>query len=144
MNVRIHPDVKIGIVRLKVTNLKQSIDFYSNVLGFQILRSNSDTVHLGVGDTELVELRELENIQPAGRSTGLYHFAILVPSRQELARSLNQLIKTQTPITGFADHLVSEAIYLDDPDGNGIEVYQDRPILSGYTKAANLKWTHCR
>ncbi len=127
MTDKLHPETKIGIVSLKVTDLARALDFYTSALGFQILSMSDGTAHLGVADTELVELNELDNHQSAGRTTGLYHVAILVPSRQELAWSLNQLIKTQTSISGFADHLVSEAIYLDDPDGNGIEIYRDRP-----------------
>lgn len=83
--------------------------------------------YLGTGERDLLALRELPSATRPQRTTGLYHFAILVPSRLELAQTLKHLIDTETRIGGASDHLVSEALYLSDPDGNGIEIYRDRP-----------------
>lgn len=123
----IHPESGIGAVALRVRSLPRSVAFYSNNLGFSLLQSNGREARLGVGDDHLLTLRGEAVHRSATHATGLYHFAILVPSRAELAKSLRQLIDTETPLQGFADHLVSEAIYLADPDGNGIEIYRDRP-----------------
>jgi catechol 2,3-dioxygenase len=87
----------------------------------------SGRARLGAGEENLIELVENPSARRVPRRTGLYHIAILVPSRFALAQSLARIAETRTPVTGFADHHVSEAIYLPDPDGNGIEIYQDRP-----------------
>jgi catechol 2,3-dioxygenase len=96
-------------------------------LGFQIHRQERGTTYLGAGNEDLLALTEIPGaVRIRGRS-GLYHYAILTPSRQALARSLRNIIDTETALQGGADHLVSEALYLSDPDGNGIEIYRDRP-----------------
>ena len=100
---------------------------YEKALGFRLRRREKGTACLGAGQADLLMLTEIQDAARVSHTTGLYHFAILVPSRLELARSLKQLVDTETPVEGFADHLVSEAIYLSDPDGNGIEIYRDRP-----------------
>ncbi len=123
----IHPETRIGEVALRVRDLSRSIEYYTEQLGFRLLSQDSALAHLGADQTRLLTLREEPAARPVARTAGLYHFAILVPSRIELARSLQHLIARQTPLQGFADHLVSEAIYLADPDGNGIEIYRDRP-----------------
>jgi catechol 2,3-dioxygenase len=121
----------LGVVTLGVSNLARSVDFYTRVIGFKVLSPATDTeATLGVGSTALLHLVTVPNAkrQPSF-STGLYHVAILLPSRADLGRFLLNLIKNQSPTQriGSADHLVSEAIYLNDPDGNGLEVYRDRP-----------------
>lgn len=123
----IHPDTTLGPVILTVAELNRSLDFYRERLGFKLHRQNGGSAALGAGGTDLLELVEQPGAQKTPRTTGLYHFAVLVPSRLALAHSLRRLIETETPVQGFADHLVSEAIYLPDPDGNGIEIYRDRP-----------------
>ncbi len=127
----IHPDTSIGYTHLTVADLSRSLDFYTNTLGFRLLSQEWDTAALGVdGETPLLYLTELPGAQPQPEgTTGLYHFAILVPSRADLGRSLRRLLEKEYPLVGASDHLVSEALYLDDPDGNGIEIYRDRPRI---------------
>ena len=126
-NHSIHPDTTVGYVHLTIANLDRSLAFYQDILGFQVHRREGETVYLGAGGPDLLLLTEEPAAQPVSGVTGLYHFAILTPSRLALAQSLRHLAETKTPVQGFADHLVSEAIYLADPDGNGIEIYRDRP-----------------
>jgi catechol 2,3-dioxygenase len=114
-------------VALTVGSLQRSLDYYQTAIGLTLHNRQADTITLGSGAEELLVLTENPNGRPSRRATGLYHFAILVPSRLELARVFNNLIHTQTAVSGFADHAVSEAIYLTDPDGHGIEIYRDRP-----------------
>ena len=123
----IHTDTKLGPVYLTVSDLERSLDFYKNSLGFQIHRSEDSIAYLGAGDSDLLVLHQVSDAIRARATTGLYHFAILVPSRQDLAKALRLIVETGTQVQGFADHLVSEAIYLPDPDGIGIEIYRDRP-----------------
>lgn len=137
----IHPDTTLGPVVLTVADLSRSLDFYRDRLGFKLHRQNNSTAALGAGGADLLELVEQPGARKAPRTTGLYHFAVLVPSRLALAHSLWRLIETETPVQGFADHLVSEAIYLPDPDGNGIEIYRDRsrdqwPRINGQLQMA--------
>lgn len=127
MTDRIHPDTHMGLVALTVKDLARSIQFYTDRLGFHVRQQSGNTAYLGAGGTDLLRLDENPAARQVRGTTGLYHFAVLVPSRVELARSLARIIQTQTPVTGFADHNVSEAIYLPDPDNNGIEIYRDRP-----------------
>jgi len=118
-------DAHIGQVSLTVRDLERSLSFYREVLGFVELGPG----RLGpAGGRVLIELHERKDaiVQPR-RSAGLFHFAILVPSRAALGRSLRRLAETRWPMSGAADHLVSEALYLNDPDGLGIEIYRDRP-----------------
>jgi catechol 2,3-dioxygenase len=117
-------DAHIGQVSLTVRNITQSIDFYRDVLGFE---STPEGLR-PPGGRILVELHErTDAIAKPRRSCGLFHFAILVPSRAAIGRSLRRLAEKRWPISGAADHLVSEALYLNDPDGLGIEIYRDRP-----------------
>lgn len=117
----------IGSVYLTVSDLERSLHYYQHNIGLKLHRREDAAAYLGAGGPDLLILQE----QPGGRQvegvTGLYHFAILVPNRLELARTLRHLIETETPLGGFSDHAVSEAIYLNDPDGHGIEIYRDRP-----------------
>ena len=121
------PDLSLGHVHLTVSDLVRSLAFYQNALGFKVHRREGETVYLGGGQTDLLALTETTGARLYPNRTGLYHFALLVPSRLELAQSLKHIGVTRTPVQGFADHLVSEAIYLADPEGNGIELYRDRP-----------------
>jgi catechol 2,3-dioxygenase len=124
---KLHPNTSLGYVHLTISDLDRSIDFYQRALGFQIHHQENSTVYLGAGGEDILALTEIPGAMHIARRTGLYHFAILTPSRPALARSLKHLIDTETALQGGADHLVSEALYLSDPDGNGIEVYRDRP-----------------
>lgn len=117
----------LGYVHLTVSNLKNSLDFYQHSLGLQIHDQAGDTAFLSAGRSPLLALTEIPGAVLPPRRTGLYHFALLTPSRKALAGFLNHLITTQTRIQGASDHGVSEAIYMPDPDGNGIEIYRDRP-----------------
>lgn len=122
----------LGLVHLAVAQLERSLEFYQRHLGFQLHRREGATAYLGAGEADLLLLTEQSGARPVFGRTGLYHFAILVPSRVELAQGLRRLAETETPMQGFADHLVSEALYLADPDGNGIELYRDRPRTDWY------------
>ncbi len=132
------PDTRLGLVSLNVSDLERSVQFYQTALGFKPHSEDGNQARLGVGGKDLVVLNEkLGSVKYPNRS-GLYHFAILVPSRKELAFSLRNLIKAGAKLSGTADHLVSEALYLDDPDGNGIEIYRDRPRSAWPTKDGQL------
>ncbi len=116
----------MGAVRLRVRDKARAVDFYTGTVGLSLLGEGDGLVRLGAGGRTLIEL-EVEPAavaRPRG-TTGLFHVAILVPSRAALAVVLRRLVAQQIPI-GASDHLVSEALYLDDPDGNGIEIYRDR------------------
>jgi catechol 2,3-dioxygenase len=128
----VHPDVRIGHVHLKVADLERAIRFYRDVLGFQLTQRYGDQAaflsaggyhhHIGLNTWE-----SQGGSPPPGGTTGLYHVAILYPTRAELADALRRLIKAGIPLEGASDHGVSEALYLRDPDGNGVELYWDRP-----------------
>jgi catechol 2,3-dioxygenase len=120
-------DAAIGAVHLTIASLERSVGFYEGHLGFRTHQRSAATAALGAGGDDLLVLHESASAPRVTRTTGLYHFAILVPSRLELAHTLQRLAGKRTPMQGFSDHGVSEAIYLADPDGNGIEVYRDKP-----------------
>jgi catechol 2,3-dioxygenase len=122
-------DAHIGQVSLTVRDRDRSLSFYQDILGFDELRRDGPVSFIGPpGGRVLIELHERTDASAKPRrSAGLYHFAILVPSRAALGRSLRRLAEKRWPLSGAADHLVSEALYLDDPDGLGIEIYRDRP-----------------
>ena len=133
---RLPDDTHIGAVRLQVADLDRSLDYYQRVLGFQVLARTDGRAALGVsGSTPLVWLHAKDGVRPAHRrgAFGLYHFAILLPERPALGRFAAHLSALGVR-AGMADHLVSEAFYLTDPDGLGIEVYTDRP-RSGWQHA---------
>ncbi|TFE00791.1 VOC family protein [Jeotgalibacillus sp. R-1-5s-1] len=121
------PAVYVGEVVLRVTNLEESLAFYQNVIGFHILNQHHTEVTLTAdGETPLVTLIQPEGVLPKqSGKTGLYHFAILLPTRADLASIIEHLADHHIRL-GASDHLVSEALYFSDPDGNGIEVYRDR------------------
>jgi catechol 2,3-dioxygenase len=124
----IDPRADLGPVHLTVADLDRSMEFYEQVLGFRVSRHEGTEARLGAGSEDLLVLTESPGAEPRPRNTtGLYHFAILLPDRASLAQSLRRLVEKDYPLWGASDHLVSEALYLDDPDGNGIEIYRDRP-----------------
>lgn len=123
----IHPDTTLGHVHLTISNLERSLRFYQEVLGFTVHRGEGDTASLGAGGPDLLVLTERPGARRIRGTSGLYHYAVLVPSRLELAQVLQRVAETRTPVEGMVDHWISEAIYLPDPDGNGIEVARDRP-----------------
>jgi catechol 2,3-dioxygenase len=125
----IAPETSVGTVRLTVSDLARSTHFYEHVLGLVATEGENGSVSLSAGGPlVLVELHGVGSARPLDpRSPGLYHLAILTPDRRELAIALARLGSAGWPLTGASDHLVSEALYLSDPDGNGIEIYRDRP-----------------
>jgi catechol 2,3-dioxygenase len=123
----IHPKTYLGSVTLRVADLQRSISFYKQIVGLQLIGSDSGTASLGTGSTPILHLREVPGATPAPKhATGLYHAAILLPTRRALASTVLHLHESGIQF-GYADHLVSEAFYLADPDGNGLEIYRDRP-----------------
>ncbi|MEK4516700.1 VOC family protein [Paenibacillus sp. FSL H8-0122] len=121
--------LEIGLVQIRVSHLERSLSFYQNVIGLKILRQQGRTVQLTAdGQQVLLVLREIEQAQVLRRNSvaGLYHFAILLPDRPSLGLVLRNLIDSGISV-GQGDHLVSEALYIEDPDHNGIELYRDRP-----------------
>lgn len=132
MSYKIPPQTRIGHVHLKVTDIERSLKFYRDILGFEIQQYFGDSAvfisaggyhhHIGLNTWHS------KNTGPAPvRAAGLYHVAILYPERKDLATILKRLMEAKYPLTGAADHGVSEAIYLDDPDRNGVELYWDKP-----------------
>lgn len=132
MSYTIPPATRIGHVHLKVADIERSLKFYRDILGFEIQQYYGDSAvfisaggyhhHIGLNTWHS------KNAGPAPvRAAGLYHVAILYPERKDLAAILKRLIEAEYPLTGAADHGVSEAIYLDDPDHNGVELYWDKP-----------------
>jgi catechol 2,3-dioxygenase len=150
----IHPGVKIGHVHLKVADLERALAFYRDVLGFEVTQQMGTQAaflsaggyhhHIGLNTWESAGGRP-----PAAGTTGLYHVAILYPTRAELAGALRRLIAAGIQLEGAADHGVSEALYVRDPDGNGVELYWDKPKeewprdekggVAMYTRRLNLQ-----
>ena len=131
-NYQLPPATRIGHVHLKVSNLQRALDFYAGLLGFELVTTYGEEAafisaggyhhHIGLNTWQS------KGGKPVPKNTaGLFHTAILYPTRKDLARILQRLLDANYPISGFADHGVSEAIYLDDPDENGVELYWDRP-----------------
>jgi catechol 2,3-dioxygenase len=119
--------LRLGAVHLTVTDLDRSIAFYECSIGLRLHRREDGEAAMGVGGEDLLVLHEEPQARRAGRHAGLYHYALLYPSREELARAAVRLAATRTPVQGASDHGTHEAIYLPDPDGNGIELAADRP-----------------
>ncbi len=114
-------------VTLLIKDMKRSIEFYTQILGLHIMDQSQRQVVLSANQKDpLIILIEDRNALPLGITVGLYHFALLLPDRSSLAHVIQQLMDQRYPVTGASDHGVSEALYLDDPDGNGIEIYRDR------------------
>jgi catechol 2,3-dioxygenase len=128
----IDPGTRIGHVHLKVADLDSALHFYCNVLGLEVMQrwgTSAAFVSAG-GYHHHIGLNTWESLNappPAPHTTGLYHVAILYPTRAALADALRRLLANKIPLTGAADHGVSEALYLNDPDRNGVELYRDRP-----------------
>lgn len=150
----IDPGVKIGHVHLKVADLQRALDFYCGVLGFTLMqRFGSQAAFISAGGYHHhIGLNTWESqggSPPPPGTTGLYHLAVLYPTRAALADALRRLMAAHVQLTGAADHGVSEALYLDDPDGNGVELYWDRPEaqwprdadgnIAMFTKALDLR-----
>ena len=123
----ISPLTTLGAVHLTVSDLDRSVRYYETAVGLETLERAEGSAALGVATRRLVVLVEAPGARPASGHTGLYHLALLLPQRVDLARWLAHAARDRVPLTGLADHFVSEAIYLSDPDGHGIEIYQDRP-----------------
>ncbi len=121
------PTTFVGHVNIKVENLERSLQYYQEIIGFNLLERTETTAKLTAdGKTTILSLEQPENVIPKqGRTTGLYHFAILLPERSDLANIVGHFVERGVRFAA-SDHLVSEALYLDDPDGNGIEIYTDR------------------
>lgn len=151
---KIPENTQIGHVHLKVSNLQQSLDFYCGLLGFDLMTTyGSDAAFISAGGYHHhigLNTWHSKNGPPAPRnSAGLFHTAILYPTRKDLARIYQRLLEAEYPLTGASDHGVSEALYLDDPDKNGVELYRDRPkdpwpkkpdgSLNMYTRPLDLK-----
>jgi catechol 2,3-dioxygenase len=154
MDYVVPSQTRIGHVHLKVSDLKESLKFYCGLLGFQIVAHYGDSAafisaggyhhHIGLNTWHSKDAPP-----PPEDSTGLYHTAILYPTRKDLAFIYQRLITAQYPFTGFADHGVSEALYLNDPDENGVELYWDKPkeqwpinedgSLNMYTRSLDLQ-----
>lgn len=135
---------RVGRVRLRVSDLERSVAFYRGVVGLHLARSEDDVAALSdaAGGTELVELHERPGIAPAGRTApGLFHVALLVPSRGALGRVLSRFAETGWGPLGASDHGVSEALYTADPDGNGVEVYADRARSAWRSRGGELVMT---
>jgi catechol 2,3-dioxygenase len=134
----IHPEVRIGHVHLKVADLERAISFYRDVLGFEVTQRYGDQAaflsaggyhhHIGLNTWE-----SQDGSPPHRNATGLYHLAIVYPTRAELGDALRRVMKAGISLEGASDHGVSEALYLRDPDGNGVELYWDKP---------KEKWPH--
>ncbi len=126
----VHPDVRIGHVHLKVTDLDRAIAFYRDVLGFEIMMLAEGAAFLSAGGYHhhigLNVWKSKNGPKADERAPGLYHAAILYPNRVELARAYARVLAHGVPIRLLEDHGVSEAIYFADPDGNGLEIYRDR------------------
>jgi catechol 2,3-dioxygenase len=123
----IAPDTHTGAVQLTVSDLERSLPYYEQTVGLDVLERGADRASLGTNGTELLGLVEEPGAQPADGYTGLYHFALLLPQRTDLARWLAHAARDRVALVGLSDHFVSEAIYLRDPDHHGIEIYWDRP-----------------
>lgn len=151
---RIHPGVGVGHVHLRVADSERSLAFYHDVLGFDVTqRYGEQAAFLSAGGYHHhIGLNTWESAggqPPPYGSTGLYHLAVVYPNRAELADALRRLVEAGIPLDGASDHGVSEAIYLSDPDGNGVELYWDRPreewprnpdgAISMYTRPLDLR-----
>jgi catechol 2,3-dioxygenase len=119
--------VRLGATHLTVSDLDRSVAFYQDAIGLRVHGHDDGVASLGAGADDVLVLHEQPGARPAGRHAGLYHVALLYPSRAELAQALHRIVSTQTPVEGMSDHGTHEAIYLPDPDGNGLELAADRP-----------------
>lgn len=156
LDEKTHP----GNVALKVNNLQKMIAFYTQIIGLKLLQQETQQAVLGVDRIPLLYLFQINGQRAAQQRTGLYHTAFLLPTRKDLGNALIRYVSTNSPLSGAADHIYSEALYLTDPEGNGIEVYHDKPRsewiikedgeipsdtlemdVEGVLKAADQKWS---
>jgi catechol 2,3-dioxygenase len=136
---RLPATLRLGAVHLTVSDLGGSVAFYRDAIGLRLHRREKAVAAMGTGGEDLVVLYEEPGARRAGSHAGLYHYALLYPSRVELARAALRLAETRTAIQGASDHGTHEAIYLPDPDGNGIELAADRP-REAWPDLANPGW----
>jgi catechol 2,3-dioxygenase len=123
--------VSVGKVTLTVHDINKVSEFYQQAVGLHLLRADKSAIELGVGTQTLLELRSDPSARRRSpREAGLFHTAFLLPTRADLGRWTKNAVETRPPIVGASDHGVSEALYLSDPEGNGVEIYSDRPVLS--------------
>jgi catechol 2,3-dioxygenase len=125
-------DFRYGAIGLAVAELERSLDYYERRIGLELLERREGRAVLGAGGRRLLELEERPGASRVPQAADLFHFALLLPSRAALGRRLAHLIETGTDLTGASDHCVSEALYLRDPDGHGLELYRDRPRDTWY------------
>ena len=129
--VPVDPGVRIGHVHLKVSDIERALGFWRDVLGFEVMQRREAAVFISAGGYHhhiaLNTWESLGGARPAKGTTGLYHVAIVYPSRATLGRALTRVHAAGIKLTGASDHGVSIALYLDDPDGNGVELYWDKP-----------------
>lgn len=141
MTINFHqkPNMYTSHVQLKVADLQRSLEYYTTIIGFQILQQDEQTAYLTVdGTTSFLSLIKVDNALPLRDGlTGLYHIALLLPSRKDLGNIVQHFVQHNIRL-GAADHGVSEALYLNDPDGNGIEIYVDRPASSWQWQDGNV------
>ena len=134
--------MRIGTVRLKVRDLETVSAFYQQVLGLGSVETGDTRVVLGTGSTPLLEIQGDPSLTPLDpRQAGLFHTAFLMPARADLARWVAHVAEARVPLQGASDHIVSEALYLADPEGNGIEVYADRPVSRWRSQSGDIRMT---
>ena len=138
--------IELGAVGLSVADLERSLEFYQSAIGMAVLERGAGVASLGVGGRPLLALEERRGAKRDPDAADLFHFALLLPSRAALGRQLRHLLDAGVTLTGAADHHVSEALYLDDPDGHGIELYRDRPradwLQDGRIRLTNTRLDH--
>jgi catechol 2,3-dioxygenase len=133
--------MRMGTVELTVADLARSLAYYEQAIGLRVHGREDGTARLGAGGEDLIVLTEQPGAQPADGFSGLFHFALLVPARDDLGRWLLHAVRERVPLTGMSDHAVSEALYLRDPDHHGIEIYADRPRETWEGKVHELMTT---
>jgi catechol 2,3-dioxygenase len=138
--------IELGAVGLSVADLERSLEFYRSAIGMEALERSDGVASLGAGGRPLLTLEERRGAERDPDAADLFHFALLLPSRAALGRQLRHLLDAGVTLTGAADHHVSEALYLDDPDGHGIELYRDRPraewLQDGRIRLTNTRLDH--
>jgi catechol 2,3-dioxygenase len=136
-SAEIDASTTLGPVHVTVADLERSLAFYRDAVGLEVIERAGGTASVGVGERQLIVAVEEPGARPGAGYTGLYHVALLLPQRADLARWLAHAARDRVPLTGLSDHFVSEALYLSDPDGHGLEIYWDRPRESweGQVKA---------
>ena len=137
----IHPAARLGHISLTVADLERQLAFYQEYMGFRLHWREADSAGLGAGDEDLLRLTELPGARRWRGATGLYHFAVLLPDRRELARALARLFSLRYP-NYPTDHVMTQTTYLDDPEGNGIEIYADTPEEGAFSFADGEFVTH--